>query len=184
MAGFSTGLLAQHLKQRRRNKYCKREQKETLSSMYVVSSPCIGNWLTLHTDSPCCHVWCLWACRMVLWLETFHLSDHLSLRKLLTWSSGHKPTSASSESKVSIAEGTMPWQMDNSNKDDFKYQYHPGGDKSKAPKDAPSALNTVIVPNVNLPKVHLLYLTHGSMLTTRLSLCTTNTTNGERMDTS
>ena len=65
---------------------------------------------------------------------------------------GRKPTSASSESKVSLAEGTMPWQVDSSKSEDFKYQYHPGGDKSKAPKEAPSALNTVIVPNVNLPK--------------------------------
>lgn len=31
--------------------------------------------------------------------------------------------------------------------------YHPGGDVTQPPKEAPSALNTVIVPNVNLPKV-------------------------------
>ena len=66
---------------------------------------------------------------------------------------GSKPTSASSESKVPLAEGSMPWQTEASSKEDFKYQYHPGGDKSKAPKEAPSALNVVIVPNVNLPKV-------------------------------
>lgn len=35
----------------------------------------------------------------------------------------------------------------------FKYQYHPGGDPNTQPKDAPSALHSVIVPNVNLPKV-------------------------------
>lgn len=46
----------------------------------------------------------------------------------------------------------MPWHEDGAGPDS-KYQYHPGGDSSKAPKDAPSALNTVIVPNVNLPKV-------------------------------
>jgi hypothetical protein len=53
-----------------------------------------------------------------------------------------------------MAEGSMPWQTDGQGGqgDDFKYQYHPGGDKSKSPKDAPSALNSVIVPNVNLPK--------------------------------
>lgn len=34
-----------------------------------------------------------------------------------------------------------------------KYQYYPGGDRSAEPKDAPSAINTVVVPNVNLPKV-------------------------------
>jgi len=31
--------------------------------------------------------------------------------------------------------------------------YHPGGDTNNPPKDAPSALNEVIIPNVNLPKV-------------------------------
>lgn len=58
-----------------------------------------------------------------------------------------------------MAEGSMPWQVGsakgNEADDHFKYQYHPGGDKNKAPKDAPSALNSVIVPNVTLPKVSL-----------------------------
>lgn len=54
----------------------------------------------------------------------------------------------------------MPWQTDSSKGDaarqDFKYQYHPGGDPRNPPKDAPSALHSVIVPNVNLPKVWLI----------------------------
>ena len=58
-----------------------------------------------------------------------------------------------------MAEGSMPWQVGsakgNEADDHFKYQYHPGGDKKKTPKDAPSALNSVIVPNVTLPKVSL-----------------------------
>ncbi|KAI4112897.1 MAG: hypothetical protein LQ348_000596 [Seirophora lacunosa] len=69
---------------------------------------------------------------------------------------GRKPTSSSSEAPVSMAEGTMPWQKSSAKGDDkndhYKYQYHPGGDKNKAPKNAPSALNSVIVPNVTLPK--------------------------------
>lgn len=72
---------------------------------------------------------------------------------------GRKPTSASSEASVSMAEGSMPWQVGSSKGDNagqnFKYQYHPGGDRNKSPKDAPSALNTVIVPNVTLTKVSL-----------------------------
>ena len=53
-----------------------------------------------------------------------------------------------------MAEGTHPWQTEGNEKgDSYKYQYHPGGDRSKAPKNAPSALNTVIVPNVTLRKV-------------------------------
>lgn len=72
---------------------------------------------------------------------------------------GRKPTSATSESKVNVAAGSMPWQTESSKGDDardhFKYQYHPGGDARNPPKDAPSALHSVIVPNVNLPKVSI-----------------------------
>jgi len=69
---------------------------------------------------------------------------------------GRKPTSSTSEAKVAVAEGSMPWQTDSSEgskaRDHFKYQYHPGGDPKNPPKDAPSALHSVVVPNVNLPK--------------------------------
>ena len=69
---------------------------------------------------------------------------------------GRKPTSATSEAEVSVANSSMPWQVDHDDEDHskhFKYQYHPKGDKSQSPKNAPSALNTVVVPNVTLPKV-------------------------------
>ena len=68
---------------------------------------------------------------------------------------GRKPTSAVSERNVAIADGTMPWEVDDAEaeKESFKYRYHPGGDKSKPLKNAPSALNVVIIPDVNLPKV-------------------------------
>ncbi|EHY60430.1 hypothetical protein HRR83_000191 [Exophiala dermatitidis] len=68
---------------------------------------------------------------------------------------GRKPTSATSEAEVSVAESSMPWQVQQGDEDEskhFKYQYHPKGDRSQSPKNAPSALNTVIVPNVTLPK--------------------------------
>ena len=42
----------------------------------------------------------------------------------------------------------MPWEGDASA---GKYKYHPGGDPNQAPRDAPSALNVVVVPNVTLP---------------------------------
>lgn len=42
-----------------------------------------------------------------------------------------------------------PWETGGTG----KYQYYPGGDRSAEPKDAPSAVNTVVVPDVNLPKV-------------------------------
>ena len=70
---------------------------------------------------------------------------------------GRKPTSATSEAEISVANSSMPWQVDHDSHDDhskhFKYQYHPQGDRNQAPRNAPSALNTVIVPNVTLPKV-------------------------------
>ncbi|KAL9038718.1 MAG: hypothetical protein Q9214_005169 [Letrouitia sp. 1 TL-2023] len=65
---------------------------------------------------------------------------------------GTKPTSSSSEAAISMAEGKSPWQDENAEKS-FKYQYHPGGDKSKTPKVAPSALRSTIVPNVTMTKV-------------------------------
>ena len=49
----------------------------------------------------------------------------------------------------------MPWET---NSGEGKYQYHPGGDASAPPKDAPSAVNVVVVPNVNLPKVCALFV--------------------------
>jgi len=69
---------------------------------------------------------------------------------LAGWHFGRKPTSASSESAVSMAENSMPWHKEGAKSG--AYQYHPGGDKDAAPKEAPSALHSVIVPNVNLPK--------------------------------
>jgi hypothetical protein len=63
---------------------------------------------------------------------------------------GSSPTTSTSESNVALADSSMPWETGSTK---GKYQYHPGGDKSAEPKDAPSAVNVVIVPNVNLPKV-------------------------------
>ena len=62
---------------------------------------------------------------------------------------GRTPTKSTSESPVAIAKGSMPWETNSS---EGKYQYHPGGDASAAPKSAPSAVNVVVVPDVNLPK--------------------------------
>ncbi|KAJ9618233.1 hypothetical protein H2203_009149 [Taxawa tesnikishii (nom. ined.)] len=67
---------------------------------------------------------------------------------LAGWHFSRNPTSSSSENPVSKAPGSEPWNTGS----DAKYQYHPGGDSSKPRKDAPSALNEVIIPNVNLPR--------------------------------
>lgn len=70
---------------------------------------------------------------------------------LAGWHFSSNPTSSSSENKIGKAEGTEPWKTGGN----AAYQYHPHGDPSKPRKDAPSALNEVIIPNVNLPKVSL-----------------------------
>lgn len=67
------------------------------------------------------------------------------------FSTARSPTGASSESHVAKVVDSEPWKKGSSS----VYQYHPGGDTSKPKKDAPSPLNSVIVPNVNLPKVCL-----------------------------
>ncbi|OAA47082.1 hypothetical protein NOR_02718 [Metarhizium rileyi] len=58
---------------------------------------------------------------------------------------GRSPTKSTSENPVTIA--SRPWEGEGVG----KYKYHPGGDLSREPKDAPSALNVVVVPNVTLP---------------------------------
>ena len=60
-------------------------------------------------------------------------------------------SSSSSENPVAKAKDSEPWKTGSN----ARYQYHPGGDVTKARKDAPSALNEVIIPNVNLPRVSL-----------------------------
>jgi hypothetical protein len=73
---------------------------------------------------------------------------------------GRNPTSKTrlGEESINIAENTSPWsakdgEIENSDRNNYKYMYHPGGDYRNPPKKAPSALNAVIVPNVDLPKV-------------------------------
>ncbi|KAK1992760.1 hypothetical protein LX36DRAFT_662133 [Colletotrichum falcatum] len=59
---------------------------------------------------------------------------------------GRSPTSSTSESPV--LKAGMPWETEG----EGKYKYHPGGNPNNEPKDAPSAVNTVIIPDVTLPK--------------------------------
>ena len=64
---------------------------------------------------------------------------------------GSSPTTATSESPVAVAKEGMPWEGDSVNIG--KYKYYPGADTRKPPKDAPSALNVTVIPDVILPKV-------------------------------
>jgi hypothetical protein len=63
---------------------------------------------------------------------------------------GSSPTGSTDERPVKMSEGGMPWEGEGGA--EGKYKYHPGGDANQAPRSAPSALNTVIVPNVTLPR--------------------------------
>ncbi|KAK8040453.1 hypothetical protein PG991_000241 [Apiospora marii] len=63
---------------------------------------------------------------------------------------GRTPTKSTSEAPVNMSKEAMPWETGS---EAGKYQYHPGGDPANAPKDAPSAVNVVVVPDVDLPKV-------------------------------
>lgn len=60
---------------------------------------------------------------------------------------GRNPTSATSETLVDVKN--MGWHGDSPNNSKFSYI-----EDGKA-KDAPSALHSVIIPNVNLPKVRV-----------------------------
>ncbi|KAH8886850.1 hypothetical protein GQ53DRAFT_750505 [Thozetella sp. PMI_491] len=62
---------------------------------------------------------------------------------------GRSPTKSTSESPVSIPKEGMPWETGAT---EGKYRYHPGGNKDAEPRDAPSAVNVVVVPDVSLPK--------------------------------
>lgn len=72
---------------------------------------------------------------------------------LAGWHFSRNPTSSSSENRVAQAPDSEPWKTGGN----AAYQYHPHGDTRRGRKDAPSALNEVIIPNVNLPKVCLLF---------------------------
>ncbi|KAF2432989.1 hypothetical protein EJ08DRAFT_103221 [Tothia fuscella] len=67
---------------------------------------------------------------------------------LAGWHFSRSPTGGHSEGTVAKVVDSEPWKSGRSS----VYQYHPGGDPSQPKKDAPSPLNSVIVPNVNLPK--------------------------------
>lgn len=73
---------------------------------------------------------------------------------------GRNPTSSTThgEENINVARNTAPWNapdgmVENSDRNNYKYMYHPGGDYRNTPKRAPSALNSVVVPGVELPKV-------------------------------
>ncbi|KAI9751463.1 MAG: hypothetical protein M1815_001121 [Lichina confinis] len=64
-----------------------------------------------------------------------------------------RPTSTTSQEKVEIAPNSMPWQRGHEDSEQVsKYKYHPGGNKKAAPMDAPSALNSVVIGPITMPK--------------------------------
>ncbi|KAI1437825.1 hypothetical protein GGR50DRAFT_607129 [Xylaria sp. CBS 124048] len=61
---------------------------------------------------------------------------------------GRSPTSTTSEEDT-VRKSGMPWETGAA---EGKYRYYPGGNENAEPKDAPSAVNVVVIPNVTLPK--------------------------------
>ncbi|PWW77408.1 hypothetical protein C7212DRAFT_314152 [Tuber magnatum] len=77
-----------------------------------------------------------------------------------------KPTMAvGEEERINVVRGSAPWNEDglpNSDENNYKYKYYPDADNRKPPKNAPAALHSVIIPNVNLPKrLHEKYNKYG-----------------------
>ncbi|KAI4746014.1 hypothetical protein E4T50_03603 [Aureobasidium sp. EXF-12298] len=75
------------------------------------------------------------------------------------WYQPHFWASVTGETRTSRIEGTKPWE-DGAEGSTGKYRYQTRASPGKEAKikDAPSALNSVIVPNVNLPrKLHEKY---------------------------
>jgi hypothetical protein len=118
----------------------------------------MGNFMKHQTPTPN-GLFLLPPCFTTFFLfDAFHLGfSFLMLVFVKLWFSVNKPTSINSETTVNMADRSMPWQTDGHGEEDpskhFKYKYHPGGDTRKEPKAAPSALHSVVVPNVTLPKV-------------------------------
>lgn len=67
---------------------------------------------------------------------------------------GSKRVNVQPENNVLLARGGegVPWK-DNVSPDspDYKYKYHPNADPRNAPKEAPSALHSVVFKSVTLP---------------------------------
>lgn len=108
----------------------------------------------LHTDSGRCYGsssgWCWSLFRYGSYLKSARRS---LLQILIRKKIGRSPTKSTSEAPVGMAKEGMPWETGAT---EGKYRYHPGGDPDAAPKDAPSAVNVVVIPDVNLPKVCLI----------------------------
>jgi hypothetical protein len=68
---------------------------------------------------------------------------------ILTFEIVQSPT-GSDYSGVAEVKNSAPWEQDGSS---GKFKYYVKGDPNQGVKDHPSALNTVIIPNVTLPKV-------------------------------
>ncbi|KAI1427209.1 hypothetical protein F5Y12DRAFT_712262 [Xylaria sp. FL1777] len=77
---------------------------------------------------------------------------------------GRSPTSSTSEAPVGVAKSGMPWETGAS---EGKYRYHPGGDGAVEPKDAPSAVNVVVIPD----RLHDKYNKWGKDLLFELESC-------------
>lgn len=72
---------------------------------------------------------------------------------LVGWNFPRQVSSATSENKrINVVPGSAPYETGDAN-GGYKFKYHPTGDRNVEPRESPAALNAVIVPDLNLPKV-------------------------------
>ncbi|RPA82782.1 hypothetical protein BJ508DRAFT_360997 [Ascobolus immersus RN42] len=67
---------------------------------------------------------------------------------------GSKSVTENDTTDVKAVPKSAPWEENATGKGNYKYKYYPEGDTNATPKEAPSALHAVVVPNVTLPKEH------------------------------
>ena len=128
------------------------------SSMYALHRSIFsGSLADDHAGPRCHHVWCFRS-RWLAFRYGMLAPNSSDNAKLFI---AARPTGMNSEARVVTAHESEPWKSGRSS----IYQYHPGGDVTAEPRDAPSALNTHIIPDVNLPKVGLRQLCLAPELT-------------------
>ncbi|KAI5779841.1 hypothetical protein EDC01DRAFT_776863 [Geopyxis carbonaria] len=81
---------------------------------------------------------------------------------------GRNPTMAhSEEGRINMAAHSAPWnasdaELAEDDGRDYKYKYHPGANYRNAPKKAPGALHSVVVPSVTVSReVHERFNKYG-----------------------
>lgn len=82
-----------------------------------------------------------------------YISPTLSKKPIAYMTITVQSPTGSDYSAIATVPDSEPWKDGEHASTSGKYKYHPYNDVNRPVKDAPSALNVVVVPNVSLPKV-------------------------------